>query len=254
LLDDTSGHEHLPELSQQEYSFFVNSVQRRAGESLERALFDVEIFKDSLFKVVSETDFDGPVFGPNAFFTEKTWKCVINHLPFIMAGNYYYLEYLENLGFETFQQYLKIKNFDDPGQSDYLQGLQIPIPDWKEFYQTIKDPDWPDCPTQQHVTTLPDWIQKEIANQHQSPTVLTDVESRLLAIVTNTEHWLETLIQHKDAVNQAVEHNFYNLEQLAKRSILDYETWAQQHGINVTVDQLIYNPAVSNTTKIRKFL
>ena len=114
LLDDTTGHEHLPELSQQEYSFFIKSVKRNAGDSLDRLLVDTSLFEDSLFKVISETDFDGPVFGTNAFFTEKTWKCVINHLPFIMAGNYYYLDYLKNLGYG-------IKEYID--EDELAQGL-----------------------------------------------------------------------------------------------------------------------------------
>jgi hypothetical protein len=33
---------------------------------------------------------------------------------------------------------------------------------WRDFYQAIKDPAWPDCPTLDHMTLLPEPIQQEI--------------------------------------------------------------------------------------------
>lgn len=37
---------------------------------------------------------------------------------------------------------------------------------WQNFYNNIKDPSWPNCPTQMDFESLPDWIQSEIVTTH----------------------------------------------------------------------------------------
>lgn len=37
---------------------------------------------------------------------------------------------------------------------------------WQSFYDAIKDPSWPDCPTERHFVSLPTVIQKEILEIH----------------------------------------------------------------------------------------
>ncbi len=36
---------------------------------------------------------------------------------------------------------------------------------WVEFYQSIKDPSWPECEHEQHFDSLPQWIQQECTDQ-----------------------------------------------------------------------------------------
>jgi hypothetical protein len=78
--------------------------------------YNVDLYKNSLFQVVSETDFLEQK--PSPWVTEKTWLPIINRLPFIIAGPPMILEKLSSRGFKTFSSYL-IENYDtivDPEQ------------------------------------------------------------------------------------------------------------------------------------------
>lgn len=71
--------------------------------------FDVQMYTQSLFHVVSETYFSTQ----RPWITEKTWLATINHLPFIMAGDVNSLEYLQKTyGLRTFEQYLPRSDYD----------------------------------------------------------------------------------------------------------------------------------------------
>ena len=56
---------------------------------------------DTVFSLVSETnDVDNEIF-----MTEKIWKPIIAQHPFIVHGNYLYLQKLKEMGFKTFSSY-----------------------------------------------------------------------------------------------------------------------------------------------------
>jgi hypothetical protein len=42
---------------------------------------------------------------------------------------------------------------------------------WKDFYQSYKDPSWPECDSIENIKFLPDNIQQEIYKNYQPPTV-----------------------------------------------------------------------------------
>ncbi len=71
--------------------------------------YDVSIFKNSLFRIISETHFNQ---NTNAWITEKTWLTILNKCPFIMAGDNGTLAKLQQMGFKTFEKYLPIKDYD----------------------------------------------------------------------------------------------------------------------------------------------
>lgn len=71
--------------------------------------YKVFLYTDTLFSVVSEskyidTDYPMP--------TEKTWKAIINNHPFIIAGDTGILQPLRHQGFITFENFLKIPDYD----------------------------------------------------------------------------------------------------------------------------------------------
>jgi hypothetical protein len=77
--------------------------------------FDVRMYEQSLFHVVSETLFDNQ----RPWITEKTWLALVNHLPFIMAGNTNTLLYLRQIyDLRTFENYLPRPDYDKIMQSD----------------------------------------------------------------------------------------------------------------------------------------
>lgn len=70
--------------------------------------FDTSLYKNSLFSIISESNFDGsPIW-----LTEKTYKTIVNKHPFIMAGQPYALDYLKSLGFNTFEKFCAVKDYD----------------------------------------------------------------------------------------------------------------------------------------------
>jgi hypothetical protein len=178
------------------------------------------IYRDCDFQVISETHFSDD----SAWITEKTWLSIINHRPFIIAGDTGTLKKLKAMGFRTFEKYLKISDYDDLLDSEQrldsvvantqywlkhiteyrkeiaediehnftrmlelaqvnLQSIQsiidkysletvpeklIPLYDnlalaeWKEWYERVRDPAWPDCDNEEDFFRLPQWIQSEL--------------------------------------------------------------------------------------------
>jgi hypothetical protein len=62
-----------------------------------------ELYLDTYIHIVSETQFD---VCPTPFFSEKTWRPIINLQPFIYLGNYKALDHIKDLGFKTFDKWI----------------------------------------------------------------------------------------------------------------------------------------------------
>jgi hypothetical protein len=250
FLTDIAGNSQVPELNKDEYLNFIKSVLNSPDLSLTNTVFtspaySAGIFDNSLFQVISETDFDGLLHDENSWITEKTWKCIANRLPFIMASNHFTLKKLSNMGFHTFDEFCKIKNYDNPNNSNYLSELGAPShPNWNEFYQSVADTSWPKCPTQNDLQLLPVYIQEEILNNHLVAPVGHDKERRLNAIVVNTQYWLDNLTEHSSEINSMVEHNFNHLCYLAEKNIKEYNLWAEKNHVCMPIEHLIFNPQV----------
>lgn len=54
---------------------------------------------------------------------------------------------------------------------------------WQEFYDSIRDPSWPDCPNENYVGKLPEHIQQEIRNEHDSGKFLNPTAEDFVEIV-----------------------------------------------------------------------
>jgi hypothetical protein len=71
---------------------------------------------------------------------------------------------------------------------------------WQNFYDNVKDPSWPDCPTFGHVDQLPIAIQEEIRLYYQAPT----------NSVTN-DNWINLLtIAYYDQLKSCVNHRSHH--------------------------------------------
>lgn len=62
-----------------------------------------EFYINSYLHITSETDFDS---SSTPFFSEKTWRPILNLQPFIYVGNYKSLEKLKTMGFKTFHPFI----------------------------------------------------------------------------------------------------------------------------------------------------
>ena len=82
--------------------------------------YDVKLFRDSLFRVVAETQFDpGYTKLYQPWITEKTFITILNKVPFILAGDNGSLDNLKKMGFKTFEKFLPVQEYEqmqDPEQ------------------------------------------------------------------------------------------------------------------------------------------
>jgi hypothetical protein len=122
LNDDLKTHcrRYFPELNDSEYSEFVAEAQNHADGAFRfdtvghgtqchfgGVPFDLALFRDTSFRVISET-----WRGNIVWTTEKTWLTMLNRQPFIMASVPGTLAKLRDMGFRTFQDYLPLRDYD----------------------------------------------------------------------------------------------------------------------------------------------
>lgn len=199
--------------------------------------YKVFLYTDTLFSVISESHFKDT---ETPSITEKTWKAIINNHPFIIAGDTLILQALRQQGFITFENFLKIPDYDkiqDPEErlnavventqywvqnidkhkydinlrvqhntltlykvyqdliytiNNFIQRNNLPISaddlvdinlsvpylnisheteleigqnqHFVNFYNSIKDHNWPVCNSENDYQSLPDHIKDELIN------------------------------------------------------------------------------------------
>jgi hypothetical protein len=196
---------------------------------------DVQIYQDKLFAVVAETDFDRLYDHPR--LTEKTWIHIIQHLPFIIAGEPKSLEQLSKMGFDTFQDLLSIPNYDNPDGVDYLESTTVENrfkhlvwqEDFVSYYNVIKEPQWPTLDVIEGNFNQFTEIVKECLTRYQTP-MRSDIEHRLNAIVTNVRGWLNDP-QFTDDIKTRVEKNYKQFDTMGRKKYNDYLAWASSYQI-----------------------
>jgi hypothetical protein len=85
-----------------------------------------EWYTDTYFHIISETSFYGPIDN-SPFFSEKTYRPIINLQPFIMVGDFGSLQQLKRLGFKTFSPYIDESYDLEPDYSTRMQMIQKEI-------------------------------------------------------------------------------------------------------------------------------
>lgn len=58
--------------------------------------------------------------------------------------------------------------------------------DWTEYYNAVRELDWPECKSFDEIDMLPEFMQQEIRNTYQSPKSTLTTESDLLEFLTQT--------------------------------------------------------------------
>ena len=130
--------ELLPELSDNEYNTFVNTYKNspdlnknRSSMHFGKAIPPPNI--DPLFELVPESSFS---FNKTVHITDKTWKPIINHAPFLIVGDTGTLDVLENMGFNTFREYLQFPEYNNINdQEDKLDLIIKNIEHWYSSYE-----------------------------------------------------------------------------------------------------------------------
>jgi len=72
--------------------------------------YNVNLYSDTAFSIISESLMNNDM---QPWLTEKTWRCIVNRHPFIMAGNPGSLKLLNQMGFMTWQYQLPHSNYDN---------------------------------------------------------------------------------------------------------------------------------------------
>ena len=101
--------------------------------------YDVSLFKNTSLSLISETTVIENRTGA-IFFTEKTWKAIINHHPFLLASTLGALTKLEEMGFRVFRKYMAIPHYDSI--IDIEERMQAIVTNTKYFldnYSINKD-------------------------------------------------------------------------------------------------------------------
>jgi len=68
--------------------------------------FDPQLYKNTNLSVISETAYIGTPWN-----SEKIYRAILNHHPFVIAGPPGHTQYLQDMGFETFDQYFLVPDY-----------------------------------------------------------------------------------------------------------------------------------------------
>lgn len=248
-LDDC--RKFLPNLSTVEQDQFFDRVNNTVVDYEIRSMQNAgnhpalptdKLFATSLFNLVAETWFDRPYWAP--MITEKSYKPILNHSPFIIAGDLFTCKELQNRGFRTFNQYLLIPNYDNPDEPDFLQCRDGSMPAYYQehlldFYQNIKLEDWPHCNSIDQYNSLPMSIQDECKSAFQYP--ILDINlMRLKAVVANCKFWVNSISKYKKQIEIDIEHNAQHAKKLIKVYNTQWQQFATEYSIQDTLKGLVF--------------
>jgi hypothetical protein len=96
--------------------FFVNNANyEEANEFASTQEGDAlaDLFKQTNFSIVTESEYLSPDIDNSEFFTEKIYRAIYNKHPFILVGAPKCLSALKAMGFKTFENYLPIPEYDN---------------------------------------------------------------------------------------------------------------------------------------------
>lgn len=112
----------------------INFVNNEEGFWYVGFPYDKNIYSNSTLSIVSETNHQLDKKTDEPWFTEKTYRPIINKHPFIMINSPKSLNHLKNYGFNTFEEYFKNSNYND---YEYLDGLRFIIENIKDYKHTF---------------------------------------------------------------------------------------------------------------------
>lgn len=138
----------IPELDDNQFDLFVSQYNNNPDNA--KIVFqdnsfhyggipyDKEMFGNSLFRVITETNFT-TTKDVLPWLTEKTFISILNNVPFIMAGDNNSLIKLKSMGFRTFEHYLPVPHYDSIEEvEEKLEAIVTNTSYWIAF---MKDKD-----------------------------------------------------------------------------------------------------------------
>lgn len=259
-----SCRDYLPNLTKLEVKEFIEKYQRNLDNNIQGSTywgvpFDKTIFDDILIHIVSESVETGEetIFTSNyPFLNEKTWVSILNNNPFIILGQNKSTRRLEELGFDTFKDFLLIPNYDDPDSDGFLcfrDGRHISeiiddpmayfqtldqITNFPEFYQLFRDDSWPKKITADEISNLPKRIQTEIIEGY-FPKDQRDRALKHQATIINIRHFKSIFGEHHSKINEKIKINFNNLINIGKNNIDQILTFIKKNNIKIEIDDFI---------------
>ena len=99
-------------------------------------LGDLDIWNNSLLNIVSETVYD-PSY--KVFVSEKAFKPIVGHRPFLIYGDKRINTYLKKLGFKTFEKYFNYTARNYGGQAYQLEQIVKSIDNPQLVYADLYD-------------------------------------------------------------------------------------------------------------------
>lgn len=203
---------------------------------------DFSMFDSARLQIISESQFDCASGHP--WITEKTWLAMINQCPFVMAGDLKALDHLERLGFFTFREFLPISNYDDPDQDFFLESRKAELftpqhrQHWRDFWQVIRDPSWPQDVDLEDIDQLPSHIQQEVSAHYQKPVMCWD-ELRLQAILDNAAYFYHNMSQFAGVISEQVKHNQRHAQRLGYLNLDLFNHFVQKYQLDLDLSWLL---------------
>lgn len=246
-------HDYLSNLSNTEIVEFFEQVNNTTvdinftgkDKLLQSAsgLTNNDIFSQVLFNLNSETWFDRLFWSP--MITEKTYKSILNCVPFIIAGELYTCKELQKRGFKTFNEYLAIPNYDNPDEENFLQRQDGKLPLYLyqhvfEFYNVWKPNTYPKCTSMEEWDLIDTEVQEQCLQNFMLP--ILDVSlMRLYSIIENIRDWLTNIDKYKTQIQQDIDHNYRRAKDLSVEYNNQWQCFTAKHGLNVTVVDIVFN-------------
>ena len=244
----------LPGMTEQEAKDFIeknNKVIGRWGNSIleadqsfkEQAYSqNEELYSSVLGEVVSDTEYAIPT---PIFLTEKIFKPIANHIPFIHVGQPGAEKHLKTMGFRTFdfsnttsmvEQSVNtlIKNNLDPViffQTSYHTDR------FKDFYKDFKDPSWPADIEWNTINKLPVKFQVEVIESFFTTTEIKQM-IRLYETIQRIVCFKEMLLNNKEEVNAKVKHNAKRFNELGEQNMSAIRQFLNKN--NIKLDYLTF--------------
>jgi hypothetical protein len=96
------------------------------------------VFSNTLLSIVSEGIDSSDI--SSAYLTEKTYRVFVQRHPFLHASNPEMFDYIKELGFKTFEEYMLIKNYAYlPKEEDRLDAIVENTKYFLENYKTYQE-------------------------------------------------------------------------------------------------------------------
>lgn len=150
LAEYYSDDPNLPRISNQIRDLIPHELDtQHLSDDQKQSFQNISVSKksyylDSYIHITSETDFDANL---DPFFSEKTWRPIINLQPFIYIGNPGALQKLHELGFKTFSPFIDESYDQETNPKKRIKMIEaeikklssMPIQEIHDWYYSITD-------------------------------------------------------------------------------------------------------------------